>query len=383
MYLASIMPFRYEELGRAVEGYARTGVALIADGPRGLAPAGVSDDIGIYFFIPKVVHSLQVPLDRGIELFFTGSIVLSLLVGVIGGLLAFKTWPGRCAALLGALLIGLLCYKTGDVYLVPGVLALAVVPWLLYALNGRLKAGPTVIIGVLTGVAVGTGHYLRAHAGTAVVLFLVTLVLLYRRSPGRTRLALAAAFVVGLLLPVAGFARLVSQRDAYLIAHGVVPNADSHHAFWHSVYIGFGFLTNNHGIRYDDWVAIDLAKRRSPQVIIWSRGYEKIIKDEVFKLVREDPRLIGQTVFAKLGVLGFYLALFGGVGIALAVRRVNPFPSDLAFAVAIAFSALPGILVMPMASYLTGFIALCLLYGVVGVEHAATRRKEARVSASS
>jgi len=246
------------------------------------------------------------------------------------------------------------------------------VPWLLYALDDR--AGPFLAssVGVFTGLAIGAGHYVRSHSGTALLILLIMIAGLGHQFRSARRVSLLTFAIAGAMVPVVGFKLLVARRDAYLAARGV-PVVEAQHGFWHSVYIGFGFLNNNHGIKYEDGVAQARARERSPNVVFGSREYERILRHEVFALAKEDPRLVGQTLFAKFGVLLFYLASAGGIGFFLAARGANPGYLNLAFVAAIGFSSLSAILIMPSLSYLTGAIALCVLYGLVGIEHAAGR----------
>jgi hypothetical protein len=65
-----IMGSRYRQLQEALEGYQLTGTALISQTGQGLGPAGVSDDIGTYYFIPKIAVTFALTLDQTIELFY-------------------------------------------------------------------------------------------------------------------------------------------------------------------------------------------------------------------------------------------------------------------------------------------------------------------------
>jgi hypothetical protein len=368
--MRQIMGFRYVNLQEATVGYETTGIPLVAYRPTGLYAAGATDDIGIYYFIPAIAHWLHLSVDRATDLFLGGILVISFVSGLLACLRLFETRRGRVTALLGLVVVSLFSYVVGDVYIVPSALAIALVPWLLYALSQRASIFAACIVGIGAGLAIGAGHYIRSHSGTALLVFLFTLVVCGRQYGGVKRGAVAAAVLLGVAVPVVAFTSLIAQRDAYLASrHIAVPEPG--HVFWHSVYIGLGFLNNRHGILYEDSVAESLARSRSPHVVFGTREYEGILRDEVFRLVKEDPRLIGQTLCAKAGVVMFYACVFGGVGLVATLRRLNPFALELAFGAAIAFSAVPGLLIMPWASYLTGFIAWLILYGAIGVENAA------------
>ena len=70
-FVDNLMPFRYQHLQWTLKGLEMTGVPLIEyDGTKFL-PAGISDDTGIYFFIPQIAKLLNVSLDWAIFIFFS------------------------------------------------------------------------------------------------------------------------------------------------------------------------------------------------------------------------------------------------------------------------------------------------------------------------
>ena len=90
MELFQIMPGRYEGLKATIEGYARTGIELIAyNDPINLGhdntigPAGLTDNLGSYYFIPKFVDVSGVSLDVAIQIFYSGFTFISLLAATI------------------------------------------------------------------------------------------------------------------------------------------------------------------------------------------------------------------------------------------------------------------------------------------------------------
>ena len=70
MKLFQIMPGRYDGLKATIEGYARTGIELIAyNDPINLGhentigPAGFTGSLGSYYFIPKFVQVSGISLE--------------------------------------------------------------------------------------------------------------------------------------------------------------------------------------------------------------------------------------------------------------------------------------------------------------------------------
>jgi hypothetical protein len=62
--------------------------------------------------------------------------------------------------------------------------------------------------------------------------------------------------LVGFVLPLLYMQHVMDTRDAFLKAHQ--PNYHPvlrQHPFWHTVYIGLGYLSNDYGLAYKDIVA--------------------------------------------------------------------------------------------------------------------------------
>ncbi|MBI4532289.1 MAG: hypothetical protein HY709_12300, partial [Candidatus Latescibacteria bacterium] len=364
------MPFRYQGLQEALTGLGKTGISLVAYDGNILKPAGFSDDVGIYYVIPKIAYTFNISIDQSMNLFFIGLVLVSWALGIIGSFLLFRTWLSRVVAFVGLLLLSLIVLKVGDVYLVPPSVAVAIVPFFLFFAKDKPFNISFVACIFLSGIGIGTAHYLRSHAGTAVVIFIVSLLILYCRMHRREKLILAAALGAGVLVPIVYFQTLLDRRDAYLMSH--YPEHRQvlrHHVFWHSVYIGLGFLNNTYGIQYLDEVAIEKVRSISPDVVYLSQEYETTLRNEVLRLMKDAPLFVLTNVFAKIGVISFYLLVFANVGLLTAVLHPKTWSLELAFWIGMAFNALFGILIIPNPPYLLGFIAFATLYGIVSINH--------------
>ena len=140
------------------------------------------------------------------------------------------------------------------------------------------------------------------------------------------------------------------------------------HAFWHSAYIGFGYLSNEVVTSYNDQVAYDKVQSLVPGTLYESPEYQHILRRQVWLLVRQHPQLVLYTLAAKLGVICSMFLVFANVGL-IAVKRVRkPLGLELPFWTGIVFNALFGILVIPSVAYLLGFITFATLYGAVSVD---------------
>jgi hypothetical protein len=133
------------------------------------------------------------------------------------------------------------------------------------------------------------------------------------------------------------------------------------------VYIGLGFLENEYGIKYRDEVAVDKVRAISPGTVYLSKDYERILRNEVFKLIIGHPLFLAVTVSAKAGVIIFYLIISANLGLITLPFNTGRWPLKYSFWSAMAFNALFGILVVPDYRYLLGFMAIACLYGVMSI----------------
>ena len=385
--LFTLMPARYQQLRRAFEGFQRTGVPLVAFDGNSFYGAGFSDDPGEYYLIPKLASFLDLKLPTAIDVFLGTILCMSFLVGLVGFFFLFRRSLSRMVAFIGLFLLFLGTFREGDVYVVLSSTAVALVPWLLYLVRRGVADGWFFTFASGAGLCAGVSTLIRSHSGTGFMLFMAIVVLLALRCGWRSRILLIAVALAACAAPSLYFHKLRDRRDAYLntVRPARTPIQEQH-PFWHSVYIGFGFLSNEIVPAYSDEVAVNKVAAISPGAHYLSVEYEGVLKNEVFSLIRHHFSFVVLTLAAKLGVICFALLLSANAGLLAAALYPKTWPIELAFWVAIAFSSLFGILVVPYPKYLLGFIAFATLYGVVSVDHALevrTDRQVARVPSHS
>lgn len=129
-------------------------------------------------------------------------------------------------------------------------------------------------------------------------------------------------------------------------------------------------MNNDHGIIWKDENAYLRVASIDPNVTYGSDHYSRILKDQVFHLVKSDPHFVLRTIFAKVGVCLMYLLVFGNIGLLLSRFYRKGLLVDLPFAVGMAFNAAFGIIVMPSLDYLLGLVAFSTIYGLVSIDFA-------------
>ncbi len=373
---SSIMPSRYMELREAVAGYCKTGVPLVAsDGPR-YYPAGFADDLGIYYFIPRLALLTHLELSKAIDLFFRAPPMLALLATVVFLIRRLENRWVMLWAVLSLFPLARSQLRGSDVYTLQTAAALSIVPWSLSLAEKKIVGIGSVVATVLVGIGIGFANLVRSHAATGVAIFIIIMTAFHRQWDRKQKLAILAALAAGLAVTAVYFHSLLARRDAFLAA--TQPDSIrtlSQHPFWHSAYIGFGFVPNPYVPRYGDEIAQEKVRSINPSARYLSPEYERILRGEVFRLVREHPLFVAVTLLAKLGRVSSLLLASANVGLLAAALYPKPWPLEAAFWSAMGFNSLFGILVVPRRAYMLGFIAVATLYGIVSLGYAIERHR--------
>ncbi len=369
-----LMPVRYDLLRDMLPAYYETGLPFLAKTADGqFKPLLNADDVGLYILVPKLMQLFHLSLDDAISLFFNGMSIGGLLIGSISCIYLFNKNYQRVIA-VGYLLI-LTKVTTGalDLYRVPAALAIATIPWALYLLQRNLTKSAYAFL-FLLGIAAGCANFIRAHAGVAALLFAITLLIAQSYKSKRIgSAAIGLGFLFAGLTITYGYFMYANHRYEKFVKAHAPDHTDIHqfHGFWHPALGGLGYLNNEYGLSYlDGAIAKKVAERNASWTRESSPEYERVAKAEYMDIVRKNPWFVITTYAAKSGVLLFYLILFANIGLLAAWYRPLPWQVLLAFAVALGWSALPGIIAIPITSYLYGFIAFAGLFGLISFNYA-------------
>ncbi len=351
----------------------RGGPILTAQPPGSdvLLPSGGGDDQGLYLFVPWLANVLgwedPVNLLRWIAL-------LALAVPI-----ALSPWMVReitgstLAGLLSpfALLIGLWLMPLGDVYWVATWVVLLLVPLLLIIDRRWPRHGLLLLIGLLVLASVATS--IRAQAGLPVLIG-AALVVLRRPWSGWARSG-AVVLCVAAYLSVGTFG-IAAAREVRASQLGgewtLAGDTGTSHPFWHSAYIGYGYLPNDWDIHYFDTIAYRDVLREDPKAKWLGPAYNRILRERYFRLVGENPVYAAKVYSAKLLV-----ALRPAVPALLAVVLLWPWlllvdarrrrwRRDAVFLGVAALVGLAAPLVAtPFSAYLLGWLAVVLLAAIL------------------
>ncbi|MCS7212512.1 MAG: hypothetical protein NZ844_12895, partial [Chloroherpetonaceae bacterium] len=254
-----LMPVRQWDLLTAVaaQSYTPSPPPLVgivqADSGVAYRALGATDDAGLFYLLPKLVAFLNLPLNVVWALWFFGLLALALAAGIYSTLRLLQSPLAKALYLIELVVLTVLIVKVGDVYQLAPCLALVGVPLALQYFSKpidekRFRIGMAAL--VAAGVIFGWAHLIRAHSATAVLLFIGTLLLCATQIAWPKRGLLLAALIIGFVLPQVYMKPVFDARDSFLQARVGYRSIARQHPFWHSVYIGFGYLSNEYGLAY-------------------------------------------------------------------------------------------------------------------------------------
>lgn len=325
-------------------------------------PAGWTDDQGLYLYLPYFAHWMGISdPSRAMKMLFVGSfsalIALYPLIwwGVFDSLLAGGVLP-LALVFKWAFVVNPDIYWVGAWYLLLGL------P-LLFLIHHRWRArSPLALVGV---VVVGSlASSIRSHAGLPIFLGAVVILILRRSSWGRT-LSWAATLVVAYLCvhPV-GFQAVRMYRDHVVGDPSWSARFPARHPVWHSMYIGLSHLPNRYGIVWDDSFAVTTVARLNPRAAYVSAEYERTLRDEYFRIAREDPWfVIGNLTSKSKATAEAAATRFGGLLLLIPVALLAGSAKRtmrryvLVVAVGLPIEAAAPLLTLPILEYQMSWVA--------------------------
>ena len=360
----SIMPSRYYSALNILRGLEKTGIPLIGLYGDKVGIPNMADDWGIYYFVPKLALIFHVSIDRAFDLFFSGILFVSFLVAFIFFFLLYRSIMQRVVIIVGLSALAFMSWYVWDVYVFYAATILFCIPPALYFLDHKISKYYLVSFFFFAGLSIGFAHYIRTYSGIAPLLFLIV-TYGYKR-----KWLLFLPLFVGLLIPYLFFNSLIEKRDNYAKQQALFYEGEEGHHMWHNTYGGFGFLNNPYDLVFGDFQIVKKVNSYYPEVQYPSKAYNQAAKQCIIQLIKEHPKFILITLFAKLGVIFLYLLIFANLGLLCAWWYPKPFFIELAFWSALGFNSLFAFLTIPNTIYLLGFIAVAVMYGIVSICYA-------------
>ncbi|ACF13958.1 hypothetical protein Ctha_1499 [Chloroherpeton thalassium ATCC 35110] len=371
----NIMPVRQLYAEQAIAGYEKTGVPLVSWDGSSFVPTANSDDKGMYFIFQKLSAWFGFSADEAITVFHLFFVIVAFLLALGGTMLYFQARASKFLAALVIVLLSAITLYRGDSYMMNSVFALSTVPLFLYFVE---KKKPLWLFGffIFVGAFAALAGFVRAHAATGTLIFLGVVLFFHYSATLKTKLLLLVGLFVGLISVNHYIASLFDARDAFLLK--INPAYQEYmttgHVFWHSIYIGLGYVSNPEIKAYQDEEGINKVRSLAPEVRYTSPKYEELLKYETLSFIRNYPGYFAANIFAKLGVIFVYLMVFANAGLLAAYFYRKPLVLDIAFAMAMGFNMLFGVLVVPRLNYLLGFACFAAMFGMYSINFALEKK---------
>jgi MFS family permease len=373
-----------EWLEYAYAGLLKLGIPLACfDGSKEV-PFGVCDDIGIYVLLPKLARLLNIPISGAVDLFFYGLIFSSFAVCLFGLHLLYRSVPCFFIALFNLSLVLYFLVRIGDVYTAYCAAILGLIPLSIYLLKEHPFSEYLYGYWVMVGAFAMGLHYIRAYSSLAAIGFIGSLILLHVGLSKKQKVAFIFMILLGATFVYAYFNGIDRQYNAYRIQTFGENDSEYKHPLWHTIYLGFGFLKylNSDEIEFDDSFGPKHAQKIDATCQYATSKYEKILKYEVWHLITHKPFFVIATLFAKLGLLAFYLMLFANFGLLCFLFFPLSFRMYCAYFVGFSATMIFPIIALPTLSYSMGFICLASLFGIMHCNQAVMGLRYGRIAFS-
>ncbi|HEY8640176.1 MAG TPA: O-antigen ligase family protein [Solirubrobacterales bacterium] len=314
------------------------------------------------------------------------------LAALLAFAVSFVVWPLVFAALFDSFVVGLLAplglyvlfapLGTPDIYWIPGWFAVTALP-LVLLLWQRWDALGSRRAMVLLSLVVVWGSFVNSlRFSTALPVLLAALVVVFASVPrwrwrigGALILVLAYFSVNSALLGAVSADRdhVVKQTAKY--RDNLLPTPGNH-ANWHLAYIGLSFSEfPHHGIsRWDDSEAFNYVKRVRPGTPYLSGTYDRVLRDRVLDIAREDPGFVAGALSGKA-----FAAIGDGLKHSLLLLCLIPAAVILGhrrrLLLRLLILSLPALLVwfsspvivVPVSQYTLAFVTILRFFGVVAL----------------
>lgn len=361
-----LMPVRYQNLQITYDVLQETGIYLLskAQGIYCSLAQMAADDYGIYIIIPWLMSFFQLPLQQAIDCFFYGVLGLSFVTALLFFTLLGSTWISGWAFLSFLLLYREGFFRLTDVYGCVIAYNFLVMPFFLWFISKKRSIKVWSVTLFFIGIISGYAHYIRLYSSLAGLFFVIGYLLYQVRKP-----FMLLFLFLGISLPIAHIHFLIKKSDKFLQNNGIINTVPHGHSFWHNIYAGCGYIENYLDITYDDGSSTAFVKKNYPDIQYHSALYESIVRSECIRIFLKERLLIGTIFFAKLGVMIFYILACANIGLWFAHRYKKGFLEYL-FWCGAALQMLPGLMVVPRVSYLSGLTSWMFIYGIYSIIYA-------------
>lgn len=333
-------------------------------------------EAGIFYFVPLIAHFFSLdPLDAA-WYFLTGLVLLGAASMLAFFYMSTQSYGMRLYTSSMVFCMAYAAWSIGDVY-VAYFTAISLLPWIFIV--DKKKTVFQYFYFFLIGFLSYYLDFIRSFAALPLlggcVWWIIVFYGIQQKKYKKIFLHfffLGFGFLVG-FLPIY---KTLQKRDVFLSHTGYVHNSSNkmQHTFWHNIYMGFGFITNNKMLDFSDNCSFSKALEVDPHVACYDHSYENILRSQVFQLCITSPHYVLRVLFAKLGVFIYLFLLFANLGSIAAWYYPKPWYIESLYGIVLFLSSLSGFATIPAGTYTLGFMTAACLYGIHSCLYAYKRR---------
>jgi len=364
-----IMPTRIYDIERAIDGFDRAGFIGTAyyDGYGFENLARGTDDKGLYYFAQIMYNFFGFNTEQIIVAFHVLFIGLGFIMFCIGWTLFLKTNPARGITVIAMAILAGLVYKIGDVYVIFYLMS-SFIPFFLYLIHNDKKKSMIITLIVLSILSI-VSHLIRSYSFMPTILFIIIYLFLNLKASKKYFYIALLIFSLFSINAIYKIYEIRANQNLLELNHNA--NLNTNHVFWHSIYIGLGYVDNECIPHYLDEVAIQKVNSIDPSIEYPSKEYENILKHETFKFIKEHKVITIQNFGAKFGVMFLYFLIFSNIGFYCFCTSQNKKKKEFLIPClyALCFNSIFGFLVIPSINYLIGFISFSVIFAIYYIDN--------------
>jgi hypothetical protein len=258
---------------------------------------------------------------------------------------------------LSIVFLTLIVINIPSLWVVP-YLATSLLLILVYIIDNLKVFKYKLLIVFIAGLIFGLLDLTRPHASTAVVLFLVLYILFLNKNFIK-KFLIIVSLLLGIVFTNIFWNQTINEpRNEFLLKHNPSVVIQNKHPFWHSIYIGLGYISNPSVPEYRDEVGFKKVASIKEGVSICSIKYENILKKETILFISENTRFFIYQLLIKVVVASILLLVFMTPFALYSLLHKISLKASIPFFIAVAFTYLPGVLVVPYTYYLVGLLSM-------------------------
>jgi hypothetical protein len=394
MKFLQTMPCRVSSYESASEGYNITQQYLIAfndvcnGGQNILIPAGYTDYIGSFLYIPFISRLFDIAISSSTILFFFSYGLICIILSLIGLYKLYNTTYAKIYGTICILFLGIFFIAVSDTYSFYGLTSLCLLTWWSKMVNKNIFfSKKNIIFFIFTGIIIGFSNSVRGNSGNDILL---SIIIIYFINFFLKKNFKSIGIVVLVVLPIIFFSlfleNIKNSSKKYLINNTDILNykIDLNYvrAHWHNAYYSLGFLNgkNNKDVpEPSDTYSVKKAHSINPDIVPYSKEYERLLKNEYFNFVKKYPYFFIKSKFAKIGVILFYIIVFFNIGLYFLYKKKCSNVNLLFFIPGIILNSLFGIATEPNYTYLLGLFAYCSIFSTNLIDDFFTKTKKLQI----